>query len=475
VADAAAVSNRPGNVFGGTSTLATDSSPIINSYLRFNVQGVSSVSSATLRLFAGTGSSVGIDVAGVSDNSWLESTLTYNNAPLPGSVIGTVTAVSAGTWVEIDVTSYVTGDGLVSFMISSPDANRQNFDSREAANPPQMVIVPNSGPTPTPGNTPVPTNTVTPSNTPSPTVTAVPTNTPSPTNTNTPGPTPTNTNTPTPTATATNTLTPTVTATATASSTPPPSGGETIYLSSTGSGTAGSVAYSSEDIVAYDSATGLWSMVFDGSDVGISLNNLNGFALLDDGSILMSFLRAQTIGTLADVDDSDIVRFVPTSLGDTTAGSFEWFLDGSDVGLTSSGENVDAIGLTGDGRLLISVVGNVSAGSVTGGDHLLLVLDNAVYGEESSGDWAIYFNGSTADLSPGSEDITGTWVDAANGDVYLSSGGAFTVGGVSGNANDLFVCTPSAVGETTTCSYAFYWDAAAAGFGSSIDGFAIVR
>ena len=145
------------------------------------------------------------------------------------------------------------------------------------------------------------------------------------------------------------------------------------------------------------------------------------------------------------------------------------------MGLTSAGEDVDAVGWTGDGRLLISVLGNVSAGSVTGGDHLLLVLDNAVFGEDSSGDWAIYFNGSTADLSPGSEDISGAWVDAANGDVYLSSSGAFSVGSISGDTDDLFVCTPSALGATTTCSYAFYWDAAAAGFGSSIDGFAIMR
>ena len=449
VADAAVLSNRPDNIFSGT-ILATDGSPIINSYLRFDVQGIASVSSATLRLFAGTSSSIGIDVAGVSDNNWLESTLTYNNAPSSGAVIGNATAVSAGSWVEVDVTSYITGNGLVSFMISSADTNRQNFDSREAANPPQLVIVANSGPTPTPSNTPVPTDT------------AVPTNTPSPTNTNTPGPPPTNTNTPVPTATASNT--------------PPPlpSGGETIYLSGTGSGLAGGVAFSSEDIVAYNSATDLWSMFFDGSDVGISINNLNGFALLDDGSILMSFIRPQTIA-LADVDDSDIVRFVPTSLGETTAGSFEWFLDGSDVSLTTAGENVDAIELMGDGRLLISTTGNVSAGSVTGADQILLVLNNAVLGDSSSGDWAIYFNGTTADLSPGSEDITGVWVDAANGDVYLSSSGAFTVSGVSGDANDIFVCTPLALGATTTCSYALFWDAAAAGFGSSIDGFAIVR
>ncbi len=226
--------------------------------------------------------------------------------------------------------------------------------------------------------------------------------------------------------------------------------------------------------MAYNSATGLWSMVFDGSDMGIGINNLDAFVLLDDGSILMSFVRAQTIGTLADVDDSDIVRFVPTSLGDTTVGSFEWFLDGSDVSLTSAGEDVDAIGLTADGRLLISTLGNFGAGTLTGTDQMLLVLDNATYGENSSGDWALYFNGTTADLSSGSEDISGAWVNAVNGDIYLSSSTVFTAGGISGDASDLFVCMPLTLGATTTCSYALYWDAAAVGFSSAIDGFAIV-
>ncbi len=456
VADAAAVSNRPGNIFGGTGILATDALPTINSYLRFDVQGASNVSSATLRLFAGTSSSIGLDVAAVSDSNWQESMLTYNNAPTPGAQIGSATPVSAGSWVEIDVTSYVIGDGLYSFMISSADTNRLTFDSREAANPPQLVIVATAGPTATPSSTPTATNT------------AVPTSTPSPTNTATPGPTATATNT-LPTATPTNTAVPTAT------STSPPSGSEIIYLSATGSGTAGSVSFSSEDIIAYDTSTGVWSMHFDGSDMGIGLNNLDSFLLQDDGSILMSFMRAQTIGTLADVDDSDIVRFVPTSLGETTAGSFEWFLDGSDVGLTSAGEDVDAIGWTADGRLLISIKGNGSIGTITASDQQLLVLDNATFGESSSGDWSIYFNGSTADLSASSEDITGGWQDAAAADIYLTSSGAFTAGTISGDANDIFVCTPIELGSNTSCSYSLFWDAAAAGFSSSIDGLTITR
>jgi len=130
--------------------------------------------------------------------------------------------------------------------------------------------------------------------------------------------------------------------------------------------------------------------------------------------------------------------------------------------------------LTADGRLLISTLGNFSAGTLSGSGQMLLVLDNAVYGENSSGDWALYFNGTTADWTDSSEDIAGVWLDAANGDIYLSSSGAFTLGGISGDASDIFICTPSALGATTTCSYALFWNAAAAGFGSAIDGIAIV-
>jgi hypothetical protein len=48
----------------------------------------------------------------------------------------------------------------------------------------------------------------------------------------------------------------------------------------------------------------------------------------------------------ANVDDSDIVCFVPSSLGATTAGAFVFHFDGSDVGLTTDDEDVDAIALS---------------------------------------------------------------------------------------------------------------------------------
>ena len=108
-------------------------------------------------------------------------------------------------------------------------------------------------------------------------------------------------------------------------------------------------------------------MYFDGSDVGLSSSgssDVDAFYLLDDGTLLLSFVGATTIPDVGAVDDSDIVRFTGT-FGSNTSGTYEWYFDGSDVELTSNGEDVDAIGFAPDGRLLISTTGNPSVSGVS--------------------------------------------------------------------------------------------------------------
>ncbi|MBL8880873.1 MAG: hypothetical protein JNG88_17300 [Phycisphaerales bacterium] len=122
-----------------------------------------------------------------------------------------------------------------------------------------------------------------------------------------------------------------------------------------------------EDVVAYDGASQSWNLIFDGSDVGLSTAVIDGMAVLPGGDILLSFADARSIPGITGgpsgsttVDDSDIVRFHPTSLGATTAGTFAFYFDGSDVGLTQNDEDIDAIALLPDGRLLISTNGTVA-------------------------------------------------------------------------------------------------------------------
>jgi hypothetical protein len=55
--------------------VGSDNSPDLNSYLRFDVQGLSgSITSATLRIYANSSSSVGYDLHTVIDNTLTQVT-----------------------------------------------------------------------------------------------------------------------------------------------------------------------------------------------------------------------------------------------------------------------------------------------------------------------------------------------------------------------------------------------------------------
>ncbi len=348
--------------------------------------------------------------------------------------------------------------------------------------PPTATNTPTNTPLPpTATNTPVPpTATNTPTNTPlpptatntpvPPTATNTPTNTPlPPTATNTPVP-PTATNTPTNTPlppTATNTPVP---------PTPTPATPLILYLSSTTNGNSGGVAFADEDIVTLNMTTNAWAMYFDGSDVGIA-GDVNAFKLMPDGTILLSLTAPATINGLGSVDDSDIIRFTPVSLGSNTAGSFTLYFDGSDVGLSTNGEDIDSVGILPDGRLLISTVGSFSVPGASGRDEDLIAFTPTSLGNTTSGTWSLYFDGSDVNLNDSSgEDVSGIWVDPANNDIYLTTLGLFSVPGLSGGAADIFICTPGSLGANTTCSFSAFWIGAQNGFaGEVIDGFGIVK
>lgn len=107
-----------------------------------------------------------------------------------------------------------------------------------------------------------------------------------------------------------------------------------------------------EDIVRFDGSG--YSTVFDGSALGLSRSKIDAFDILDDTMILMSFDRPVTLAGLGRVDDSDVVKFKVASLGEgSTAGSFELFLDGSELGLTRGGEDIDALTGSSDGSIMI--------------------------------------------------------------------------------------------------------------------------
>ncbi len=231
--------------------------------------------------------------------------------------------------------------------------------------------------------------------------------------------------------------------------------------------------YSDEDILLYDIATDTWSMIFDGSDVKVGRTDLDAFFINDDGSILMSFVHPVNFpAPLGKVDDSDIVRFIPTQLGETTAGTFELYFDGSDVGLSAGNEDIDAFGFTPDGRLLISTYGRVEVPGVSARDEDLLVFTATSLGDNTQGTWELYFDGSDVDLTNGGEDVNALFVHKLTGDLYMAVRGNYTAvsnNSVSGDFNDIFRCTPQLLGDTTACTFANIFNGDAARFFTRID------
>ncbi|NIG53855.1 DNRLRE domain-containing protein [Chitinophaga sp. Cy-1792] len=115
------------------------------SYLKFSFTPVTTrnVSKAILSIYcAGTTITNTVNVYGTTTNSWLENTLTWNNAPMDTTLQGQVSITAAGTY-NIDVTKAVnaallSGSKTVSLLLMNTGANNSNgymtFNSKEASN-----------------------------------------------------------------------------------------------------------------------------------------------------------------------------------------------------------------------------------------------------------------------------------------------------------------------------------------------------
>ena len=246
-----------------------------------------------------------------------------------------------------------------------------------------------------------------------------------------------------------------------------------LHLSLTGNQTVGGVASADEDILKFDGTN--WSLFFDGSDVGVGGSDLFGFDIVDADTILMSFTSAFTLNGMS-VTPRDVVQFDATSLGSNTAGTFSMYLNGIDVGLDVTAENIDSVNLLPDGRMLISTTGNPVVEGVTGGrDEDVLAFTPTSLGNNTSGTWSMYFDGSDVGLAETSgEDVDA--LNVVNGKVYLSTVNNFSVNGVTGADEDVFVCAPTSLGNVTACNYSstLYFDGSAWSLSANdVDGISI--
>ncbi|MEM7585221.1 MAG: hypothetical protein AAF560_17660 [Acidobacteriota bacterium] len=221
-----------------------------------------------------------------------------------------------------------------------------------------------------------------------------------------------------------------------------------------------------EDIVSYNEVSGLWSLEFDGSDVGLGSLEIDGMAIVPGTkNLLLSFTQPGTVGGIA-VDDSDIVLFTSSSLGPTTAGTFSLYFDGSDVGLTGNGEDVDGIAVRGS-RIMVSTNGTFTGTGASGRDEDLFLFTGTL-GPTTSGSFSLVFDGSDVGLNNGGGEDIDAAAFTSSSELLLSTVGNFSVAGLSGPDEDVIQFTGS-FGTTTSGTFSLRQDLTALGIDPSED------
>jgi hypothetical protein len=168
----------------------------------------------------------------------------------------------------------------------------------------------------------------------------------------------------------------------------------------------------------------------------------------------------QTLSGVA-VSTHDIVAF--------DGWSFSLLLDGEDVGLDATSENIDALELLPNGHLLVSTTGSFSVPGLSGKDEDVIELTPGLLGRTSTGSWSMRLDGSLVGLEAAGEDVDAVEL-MGNGHLLLSTRDLINVTGVSGEDEDVLDFDPG------TGAWAMYFDGTDVGLTNAsedVDGFAL--
>ncbi|MGH8496242.1 MAG: GDSL-type esterase/lipase family protein [Gammaproteobacteria bacterium] len=203
--------------------------------------------------------------------------------------------------------------------------------------------------------------------------------------------------------------------------------------------------YDDADIYRLDPGTGAYDKFFDARDAGLPGNaDIDAFSVVDSDTFYISFARGAgtNVPGLGNVSRSDVVLY--------DGGTFQPFLDGSDVGLGETfAENIDAIHVESASAILISTGGKPSIG-VSGANKEDILRCEGSFGATTNCSWSLYFDGSANSLRGRDENIDAFY--ELDNDLYISTRGPFAVPGVSGQNNDVLRCASTQSGGPKTCS-----------------------
>jgi hypothetical protein len=213
-------------------------------------------------------------------------------------------------------------------------------------------------------------------------------------------------------------------------SAPPP---VAIFLTAAGPGTTDDgLDFGKEDILFWNGIN--WVKPFDGTDEGLTTkHDINAIHINGSNDLYLSFFQNKIkVTDVGSVLGHDILHF--------DGNGFTFFFDGSDVGLTTTSEKVDALHIvedppapydTCDVYLLLSTLGTAKVpglGTVQGEDVLGFCASST--GANTAGTWHLLLDGSDEGMPKNSTDSL-----SANDDgsvIYLTTKDVFNVDAASG-------------------------------------------
>lgn len=245
---------------------------------------------------------------------------------------------------------------------------------------------------------------------------------------------------------------------------------QAVYLSLSTGGAVGGVPFTSGDILRHWTRAGTWEMFFDASDVGLK-GNLVAFNFSYAPQLVYS--KSQVVPGLGQVEPHDIIAFNASQFGEDTVGSLEWSFDGSDMGLTTAGEGIDALADEGyRDYLLLSTTGAAKVpygpGQLGAKKTDILSFIGFDSGANTTGYWQPYRDGFTLDV--GAANLSG--LDYVNWDkLYVSFDRRVILDGIALDPGDIALC--QLAWYMNGCeSVEKYFDASDAGLGGyKVDAF----
>ena len=142
---------HPSRNYGHAPTLVVDgdtgAGKDAHGYLKFKVGALAgTVDRAALRLWVTDATRDGPTVAPTSC-TWSPNAITWSNRPAAtGQVVSDMRSAAAGSWTELDLTSFVRGSGSFCVVLRPTSSDGLDVSSNQGAHPPHLVVDTIEGP-----------------------------------------------------------------------------------------------------------------------------------------------------------------------------------------------------------------------------------------------------------------------------------------------------------------------------------------